>query len=189
LERYVKDLNPRDPGLGRAREFARHADTRLIHYDIDPGFGVDADTLNRDIPRVVPAPNARSYDVKPVFAELTGKIRVPVMSLRETADFRVPFRLEQDYRRRAERAGTSRLLVSALFARPGIAASRTRCARPPSTIWLPGSRTAPCPPATMCSAVSASSAFGGRRCGIRRIYSNRRAQSLAGTQELTDDDD
>jgi len=79
-ERYVKDLNPADPGPGRAREFARHADTRHTHYDIDPGLGVDAETLNRDIPRVVPAPGARSYDANPVFAELTGEIRAPVMS-------------------------------------------------------------------------------------------------------------
>ena len=119
LERYVQDLNPRDPGPGRAREFARHADTRHIHYDIDPGLGVDADTLNRDIPRVVPAPGARSYDVNPVFAELTGNIQVPVMSLHETGDFRVPFRLEQDYRRRAEKAGTSHLLVQRAVRRPG----------------------------------------------------------------------
>jgi hypothetical protein len=110
-ERYVQNLNPRDPGPGRAREFARHADTRHIDYDIDPGLGVDAATLNHEIPRVVPAPGARSYEENPVFAELTGRIRVPVMSLHETADFRVPFRIEQDYRRRAERAGTSRLLV------------------------------------------------------------------------------
>jgi hypothetical protein len=33
------------------------------------------------------------------------------MSLHETADFRVPFRLEQDYRRRVENAGNSHLLV------------------------------------------------------------------------------
>ena len=38
LERYVQDLNPRDPGPGRPREFARHADTRRIIYDIDPGL-------------------------------------------------------------------------------------------------------------------------------------------------------
>jgi hypothetical protein len=109
--RHVQDLHPRDPPPTRAREFARHADTRYIHYDIDPGLGVDADTINRDIPRVVPAPGARSYDINPVFAELTGKIRVPVMSLHETADFRVPFRREQDYRRRTESAGTSHLPV------------------------------------------------------------------------------
>src|SRR4029077_15939842 len=109
--RYVQDLNPRDPGPERAREFARHGDTRHIVYDIDPGLGVDAATLNREIPRVVPAPGARSYEANPVFAELTGKIRVPVMTIHETADFRVPFQLEQSYRRRAQAAGTGHLLV------------------------------------------------------------------------------
>ena len=53
-QRYVQDLNPRDPGPGHAREFARHSDTRHIRYDIDPGFGVDAETLNREISRVIP---------------------------------------------------------------------------------------------------------------------------------------
>jgi hypothetical protein len=119
LERYVQNLNPRDPGPGRAREFARHADTRHITYDIDPGLGVETATLNREIPRVVPAPDARSYDVNPVFAEFTGKIRVPVMAIHETADFRVPFRLQQDYRRRTEKAGTSHLLVQRAVRSPG----------------------------------------------------------------------
>ena len=119
LERYVQNLNPRDPGPGHAREFARNSHTRHITYDIDPGLGVDAATLNREIPRVVPEPGARSYDANPVFAELTGKIRVPVMSLHETADFRVPFRLEQDYRRRTEKAGTSDLLVQRAVRSPG----------------------------------------------------------------------
>ena len=65
-------------------------------------------TLNRDIPRVEPGLDA---EPNPVFAELTGKIRVPVMTLHETADFRAPFRLEQDYRTRTDKAGTSHLLV------------------------------------------------------------------------------
>ena len=110
-QRYVQNLHPRDPGPNRAQEFARHADTRHIHYDIDPGLGVDATTLNREIPRVVPPPGARSREANPVFAELTGQIQVPVMALHETADFRVPFRLQQDYRRRTVSAGTSHLLV------------------------------------------------------------------------------
>ena len=118
-ERYVQNLNPRDPGPGRAQEFARHADTRQIRYDIDPGLGVDAETLNREIRRVVPEPGARSREANPVFAELTGNIRVPVMAIHETADFRVPFRLEQDYRRRAEKAGTSHLLVQRAVRWPG----------------------------------------------------------------------
>ena len=34
-QRYFLNLSPRDPGLRGAREFARHADTRKIHYEID----------------------------------------------------------------------------------------------------------------------------------------------------------
>ena len=117
--RYVKDLHPRDPGPAYAREFARHADTRYIQYDIDPGLGVDAATLNREIPRIAPEPGARSYEANPVFAELTGGIRVPVMAIHETADFRVPFRLQQDYRRRVEEAGTSHFLVQRAVRQPG----------------------------------------------------------------------
>src|SRR5262249_32862519 len=45
--------------------------TRRIQYNIDPGLGIDAATLNREIPRVVPEPGARSYETNPVFAELT----------------------------------------------------------------------------------------------------------------------
>jgi pimeloyl-ACP methyl ester carboxylesterase len=109
--RYVQNLNPRDPGPDRAQEFARHADTRHIRYEIDPGLGVDSTELNKATPRVTPGPGARSHDGNPVFAEFTGKIRVPVMTLHETGDFRAPFRLEQDYRRRTLAAGTSHLLV------------------------------------------------------------------------------
>jgi hypothetical protein len=109
--RYVQNLNPRDPGPDRAQEFARHADTRRTRYEIDPGYGVETDELNRKIARIAPAPGARSREANAVFAEFTGKIRVPVMTLHETGDFRAPFRLEQDYRRRTEAAGTAHLLV------------------------------------------------------------------------------
>jgi hypothetical protein len=110
-QRYIMNLNSRDPGPDRAREFARHASTMHIRYDIDPGLGLTADELNRGIRRITPAPGARSREGNPVFAELTGKIRVPLMTIHETADFRVPFRLQQDYRRRTLAAGTSHLLV------------------------------------------------------------------------------
>jgi pimeloyl-ACP methyl ester carboxylesterase len=117
--RYVQDLHPRDPGPTHARELARHADTRHINYDIDAGLGVDAATLNREIPRVLPDTGARSYETNPVFAELTGKIRVPVMAIHETGDFRAPFRLQQDYRRRTDKAGRSDLLVQRAVRWPG----------------------------------------------------------------------
>jgi pimeloyl-ACP methyl ester carboxylesterase len=107
-ERYLLNLHSRDPGPSFAQEFARHADNRHIRYDIDSGFGLDAATLNREIKRVAPEPDTPA---NPVFAELSGKIAVPVMALHETADFRVPFWLQQDYRRRTVKAGTSHLLV------------------------------------------------------------------------------
>src|SRR5262249_28065958 len=81
--RYLMNLNPRDPGPRRAQEFTRHADTRQIRYDIDPGLGVDPATLNRDIRRVSPAPGARSRQANPVFAELTGKLKAPVLTIHE----------------------------------------------------------------------------------------------------------
>ena len=118
-QRYVQNLNPRDLRPDRAQEFARHADTRHIQYHIDAGNGVDAEKLNREVARVSPAAGARTRDVNPVFAEFTGKIRVPLMTLHETGDFRVPFRLEQDYRRRTITAGTSHLLVQRAVRWPG----------------------------------------------------------------------
>ena len=117
--RYLANLNPRDPGPARAQEFARHSDTRHILYQIDPEFGLDEAALNRDMPRVIPAPGARSREANPAFAQLTGNIKVPVMAIHETGDFRVPFRLQQDYRRRTMRAGTADLLVQRPIRRVG----------------------------------------------------------------------
>ena len=110
VQHYLDDLRARRPGPEYARELSRHADTRQIVYDIDPGLGVDVATLNRDIRRVVPEEGARSA-ANPAFAPFTGRIRVPLMTLHGTADLDVPLRLEQNYRRRTLAAGTSRLLV------------------------------------------------------------------------------
>jgi pimeloyl-ACP methyl ester carboxylesterase len=117
--RYLVNLNPRDPGPQHEQELARHASTSHVRYRIDAGLGVDEDTLNREIRRITPAPGARSGATNPVFAELTGRIRVPLMTIHETADLRVPFRLEQEYRRRALAAGTSHLLVQRAVRWPG----------------------------------------------------------------------
>ena len=116
---YTRNIVPRHPGPWRVQEFTRHADTRSIRYDIDPGLGLDAATLNREVRRIMPAPGARSRETNPVFAELTGQIRVPLMTIHETADFRVPFRLQQNYRRRAVAAGRGHLLVQRASRWPG----------------------------------------------------------------------
>ena len=109
-ENYLNDLRARRPGPKYAQELARHADTRGIVYGIAPALGVDAATLNRDIRRVVPEAGARTSAI-PAFAPFTGRIRVPLVSLHTTGDTDVPFRLEQDYRRRTIAAGTDKLLV------------------------------------------------------------------------------
>ena len=89
-QRYFLNLNPRQLSARGAQEFARHADTRHVRYDIDPGHGLDAAELNRDIRRVTAVSGARSREANPVFAEMTGKIQVPLLTIHETADFRVP---------------------------------------------------------------------------------------------------
>jgi pimeloyl-ACP methyl ester carboxylesterase len=88
-----------------------NVDTRKRHYEIDPGLGLDEAAFNRAVRRATPAAGLRSDRDNPVFTEFTGAIRVPVLSIHETADFRVPFRQEMDYRRRTVAAGTSHLLV------------------------------------------------------------------------------
>lgn len=117
-ERFASMARLRDSVLDGTREYARHADTRGIEYDIDPGFGIDKAMLNREIRRVVPEPGARS-SASPVFAPFTGKLSAPLIAIHETADFVVPFRLQQDYRRRTIAAGTSHLLVQRVQAKAG----------------------------------------------------------------------
>jgi pimeloyl-ACP methyl ester carboxylesterase len=116
--RYVLNLNPRVPGPQSAAEFARHGDTRQIRYAIDPGLGLDADRLNREIRRIEAPPGARS-SANPVFAEPTGRLQAPLLTLHETADFRVPLAIEQNYRRRVDAAGSGRRLVQRAVAGAG----------------------------------------------------------------------
>jgi len=69
--------------------------------------------------RLRAAAGARSRQHDPVYAELTGRITVPVMAIHETGDTRVPFVLQQQYRRRTLAAGTSHLLVQRAVRWPG----------------------------------------------------------------------
>ena len=103
----------------RTQTLGRAGSTLHVRYRIDPGLGVDEDELNRRIRRFAPAAGARSRETNPVFAEPTGRITVPVLTLHETGDARAPFSLEQSYRRRTLTAGTSHLLVQRAIRWPG----------------------------------------------------------------------
>ncbi len=103
----------------RTQTLGRAGSTLHVQYRIDPGLGVDEDELNRKIRRFAPAAGARSRETAPVFAEPTGRITVPVLTIHATGDAEAPFSLEQAYRRRTLAAGTSQLLVQRAIRWPG----------------------------------------------------------------------
>ena len=100
-----KDVeNDPNPGL-------RAASTAHIKYRIDPGLGLTEEELNARVRRIHPVKDARSPTANPVYAERTGRLTVPLLTLHETGDAWVPLSLEQSYKRRTIRAGTEHLLV------------------------------------------------------------------------------
>jgi hypothetical protein len=96
----------------------RAVDTRAIRYRIDPGLGFTESELNEKVRRFAPAPGARSAAENPVFAEFSGRLSAPVISLHTTGDAFVPFAVQQEYRRIALAAGAGDLLVQRAIRRP-----------------------------------------------------------------------
>jgi hypothetical protein len=117
--RYLLNMNHRHPDVEQdPRPGARAASTLHVRYRIDPGLGLTEDELNARARRMGPAKDARSPSVNPVYAERTGRITVPLLTLHETGDAWVPLSLEQAYRRRTIAAGTDRLLVQRVIRAP-----------------------------------------------------------------------
>jgi len=103
--------NEPNPGL-------RAASTGHVKYRIDPGLGLTEDELNARVRRIRPVKDARSPAVNPVYAEPTGRLTVPLLTLHETGDAWVPLSLEQSYKRRTIAAGTDHLLVQRVVRAP-----------------------------------------------------------------------
>ncbi len=118
---YIRDLSRfGDPVLAPPSAPARRAlSTRDVTFEIDPGLGVSTAQLNAAVRRFDSAPDARSPGADPVFADFTGKISVPVLSIHDTGDAFVPFKFEQDYRQKTLAAGTGDLLVQRAIRRAG----------------------------------------------------------------------
>src|SRR2546422_135621 len=116
--RYLMNLVYLAPGESRER-LRRAVSTQHVRYRVDPGLGLDEAELNARVRRIVPEPGFRSRANDPAYAELTGRITVPVMAIHETGDPRVPFVLQQQYRRRTLAAGTADLLVQRAVRWPG----------------------------------------------------------------------
>jgi pimeloyl-ACP methyl ester carboxylesterase len=117
--RYLLNFGYRYPDIEKdPRPGARAATNTHIRYRIDPGLGLTEDELNAGVRRFRPAKNARTPGVDPVFAERTGRLTVPMLTLHETGDAWVPLSLEQSYRRRTIAAGTAHLLVQRAYRAP-----------------------------------------------------------------------
>ena len=128
-----KDVeNEANPGL-------RAASTAHVRYRIDPGLGLTEDELNARVRRIHPVKDARSPSVNPVYAEPTGRLTVPLLTLHETGDAWVPLSLEQSYKRRTIAAGTDHLLVQRVVRAPshcGVDGSTRRQAFDDLVAWI-----------------------------------------------------
>jgi pimeloyl-ACP methyl ester carboxylesterase len=117
--RYLLNMIHRDPDVDKElTPGGRAASTVNIRYRIDPGLGLTEAELNARVRRLRPAKDARSPSVDPVYAERTGRLTVPLLTLHETGDAWVPLSLEQSYRRRTIAAGTEHLLVQRVMRAP-----------------------------------------------------------------------
>lgn len=117
--RYLLNMVYRRPDVDQeSMPGGRAASTLHVRYRIDPGLGLTEDDLNARVRRLRPATGARSPSADPVYAERTGRLTVPLLTLHETGDAWVPLSLEQAYRRRTIAAGTQHLLVQRVTRAP-----------------------------------------------------------------------
>ena len=117
--RYLLNMIHRHPDVEQEpTPGGRAASTVQVRYRIDPGLGLTEEDLNKRVRRIHPAKDARSPSANPVYAERTGRLTVPLMTLHETGDAWVPLSLEQAYRRRTIAAGTDHLLVQRVVRAP-----------------------------------------------------------------------
>jgi hypothetical protein len=117
--RYLMNMTYREPDVEKeSRPGARAGSTTHIRYRIDPGLGLSEAELNARVRRLSPAKDARSPSANPVYAERTGRLTVPLITLHETGDAWVPLSLEQSYRRRTIAAGTAHWLVQRMLRSP-----------------------------------------------------------------------
>jgi len=116
--RYLMNLNRYQEPSSSQDVALRHADTRALVFQVDPGLGMTAEELNAKVRRFAPAPGARDPARDPAFAERTGSLKGPLLTLHTTGDGWVPFSHVQRYGRRTIAAGTEHLLVQRAIRRP-----------------------------------------------------------------------
>jgi len=85
----------------------------VFQLDADPALSADEQAYNASIYRVQGSPEANRLrrDGLRWIPKTNAQIRVPVVTIHTLGDMYVPFKMEQIYKRRADAAGTSGLLV------------------------------------------------------------------------------
>lgn len=95
------------------------AENQNTQYVLPEGSGVSADELNHSVVRIAANPIYRDPATYPEFADFTGKIQRPLLTIHGTGDLFVPISLEQSYRRIVDAAGAGDLLVQRAIRRAG----------------------------------------------------------------------
>lgn len=95
------------------------AENLTTQYAIDDGLNPTAETINREIPRIGANPAYRDATAYPEFANFSGRIQRPFLTLHGTGDLFVPIALEQSYRAIVDSAGSGDLLVQRAVRRAG----------------------------------------------------------------------
>jgi pimeloyl-ACP methyl ester carboxylesterase len=80
-------------------------------YHVDEGFGLTDAQIDAGVGRVKSNPAYLDPATYPQYADLTGKIQRPFLTIHGTGDLFVPISMEQSYRRKVEAAGAGDLLV------------------------------------------------------------------------------
>jgi pimeloyl-ACP methyl ester carboxylesterase len=101
---------------GPSNAAAQNVDTI---YKIDDGFGVTSEQLNREVSRISANITYRDASRYPEFADMTGRIERPHLTLHGTGDLFVPIALEASYRKIVDGAGRGDLLVQRAVRRAG----------------------------------------------------------------------
>ncbi len=95
------------------------AENQNTTYAIDDGYGVTSADVNNAVARIAADPTYRDRATYPAFADLTGKIQRPFLTIHGTGDLFVPISLEQSYRRTVDAAGAGDMLVQRVIRSAG----------------------------------------------------------------------
>jgi pimeloyl-ACP methyl ester carboxylesterase len=95
---------PRAPGVG-----VENSDV-VYHFDLDPGLSTEEQAFNDGVVRVSADPQARVGGLRQV-PQVSGDIRIPVLTLHNLGDLFVPFHNEVEYVKRVDALGRRGLLV------------------------------------------------------------------------------